>query len=254
MRVNWHWALPIFVLLIVAGLFVALRSGKEPPARLLASQETHGELTLTLITPKEMGPHAPEDLLSYAFELKNSSDRPHTYEIAPESPEGWRALSQYRPVALQPGEAQKFFASWLIPPWMPAGIYPLAISIRSEEDRQTGRLVLQVPVRATPRPRMLVEKDRPQVVAGSSEALNITVENRGNAPGSFEMTVEAPPGWQIVLSPKTLTLEPQRQASIDAKIYVPQGAAWGSYSLTVKARSSGFENELSLTVSVVPGP
>jgi uncharacterized membrane protein len=241
-------------LLVAAGVGVWLgQKYSAPPEFLKVVWETaEPGLGLQPLTPSPKAPYLPEEIVTFAFRVRNESPHPKEYRIVWRSPEGWKPLSaNNRAMELPPGGTRTLFANWLIPPQTPAGVYPLSVEFYGPSAAEPkGELALRVQVGRAALPRLRAAEVRLQAPARAKVSLTLELENRGNVRGRFRLGGEPPPGWRVEFSPRALNLEPGERRLVELFITIPPQAPWGATKFSVWAQAPNPRAKGSLTVIV----
>jgi uncharacterized membrane protein len=87
--------------------------------------------------------------------------------------------------------------------------------------------------------KMTVEETAFFVKAAGEQSVPIMLASDANAPDSFDFETEAPDGWKVAPGSKTVTADPFGEASNSVEVKVPADALAGTYTVTVRASSSG---------------
>jgi len=241
-------------LLVAAGWALMLQRSPSPALEVAFEVDPALSFEVEALTERA-SPYKPQDIVTFAFRLRNTSEEEQVYEISLEGPEGWEPLSSYEPLPLAPQEGRKLFANWLIPPRTAAGRYRLGVRIAElKAPRQArGTIMLEVRVGEVAMPRLALVISRLQAKAGTTVVIPIKLENRGNVAGRFSLRAQVPRGWRAAFSPCFAALKPGEELSASLHLSLPSDMSWGRVELKIWAEApSGERSERTLIIDVSP--
>ena len=136
-----------------------------------------------------------------------------------------------------------------VPRGTPPGLYDLTFTTRLSREA-VHNLTVPIDVRAV----AALDLDVPDRVAftpGRLYTVPFVAENEGNVEALFELSADAPDGWNVTLSPPRVRVAPGESVDLVLAINVTREADAGTYRVLLRAAAEGHTPTLQdLTVSL----
>lgn len=217
----------------------------------LKSLSPVGPLQVSLLSSAKTA--LPDDFVTHVFSVRNRSESAGGYELKLTAPEGWRLINTLAPVHLERGADEKIFITVQIPPATQPGQYMLSLTAHSQNDPTiTASAQAFVKVKEIERVKLRVPGERLSLNAGQESRYTFRLLNTGNVSATVQLSLlNAPGGWELNLSEKTVPLAPGESRELFVMIKVPEGAPAGEARILLKATAQKSSEEATLVFIVL---
>jgi uncharacterized membrane protein len=226
------------------------------PLTIRVADAAAGDITLTPDYPELQG--SSTSTYTFNLRLKNDTAAEATYTINATGPDGWTVAakpsgqSQATTVTVAAGSTGTIAVTATPPSSVEAGSFPIVTTVAG--GGKTAEADLKVTITGT----YSMDVSTPDQVlsmtanAGSEKDLQITVGNTGSAPiTAVQLSATSPTGWTVNFDPATIdTLAAGDTQTVTAQVTPSGDALAGDYQMTVSARGTEANGDVSIRVTV----
>jgi uncharacterized membrane protein len=231
---------------------------RELPLALTVEERPEATLTAEPKLPTLRG--TPRSTFDFRITIKNDSADAMLVNLSAQAPRGFQVTfkegygtQELTSLPVKAGESKDLAVDVKPPQSMPAGQYPVTVSLASESAKVETKLVLDI----TGQPAVSVtgENDRlsGEASAGTDKTFPFVVRNTGSAEArNLTFSASPPIGWKVTFEPKELAvLAPNGEQKVAAIVTPSEKAIAGDYMMTVRANGDGISESVNYRVTVV---
>jgi uncharacterized membrane protein len=236
----------------------AAEGARELPIALTVEERPEATLTAEPKLPTLKG--TPRSTFDFRVTMKNDSADAMLVTLSAQAPRGFQVTfkegygtQELTSLPIKAGESKDLAVDVKPPQSIPAGQYPVMVSLASENAKVETKLVLDI----TGQPAVSVtgENDRlsGEASAGMEKTFNFVVRNTGSAEArNLTFNASPPSGWKVTFEPKELAvLAPNGEQKVAAIVTPSEKALAGDYMMSVRANGDGISESVNYRVTVV---
>jgi uncharacterized membrane protein len=238
----------------------AAQGTRTLPIQVTVLGVTGGAITLTSAFPQLSG--APSSTFSYSVSVTNTGTQKQTYTLQGQGPDGWTVSvhpssnPQALTLSVDGGATDTLSVSAQPPPGVPAGAYPLQVTVTA--GAQSANTTLEADVTGAPAitlgtPNQVLNA---QVTAGSTGTVALVVTNSGSTVlQNVTVTAAAPTGWTTTFAPASIaSIQPGSAATVTATVKPSSDALAGDYDVTFTASAGSATSNVDIRTTVQASP
>lgn len=231
---------------------------RELPLGLTVEERPAATLTAEPKLPTLRG--TPRSTFDFRLSTKNDSADAMLVTLSAQAPRGFQVTfkegygsQELTSLPVKAGESKDLAVDVKPPQSIPAGQYPVVVSLASERARVETKLVLDVT--GQPSVSLTGENDRlsGEANAGTEKSFTLMLRNTGSAEArNLTFNASPPSGWKVTFEPKELAvLAPNAEQKIAAIITPSEKALAGDYMVSVRANGDGISEAANYRITVV---
>jgi uncharacterized membrane protein len=231
---------------------------RELPLALTVEERPEATLTAEPKLPTLRG--TPRSTFDFRLSTKNDSADAMLVTLGAQAPRGFQVMfkegygsQELTSLPIKAGESKDLAVDVKPPQSIPAGQYPVVVSLASERAKVETKLVLDIT--GQPSVSLSGENDRlsGEANAGTEKSFIFVLRNNGSAEArNLTFNATPPSGWKVTLEPKELAvLAPNAEQKVAAIITPSEKALAGDYMVSVRANGDGISESVNYRITVV---
>lgn len=231
---------------------------RELPLALTVEERPEATLTAEPKLPTLRG--TPRSSFDFRLATKNDSADTMLVTLAAHAPRGFQVTfkegygsQELTSLPIKAGESKDLAVDVKPPQSIPAGQYPVVVSLASERAKVETKLVLDIT--GQPSVSLTGENDRlsGEASAGAEKSFTFVLRNTGSAEArNLAFNATPPSGWKVTFEPKELSiLAPNAEQKVVAIVTPSEKALAGDYMVSVRANGDGISESVNYRITVV---
>jgi uncharacterized membrane protein len=231
---------------------------RELPLALTVEERPEATLTAEPKLPTLRG--TPRSTFDFRLSTKNDSADAMLVTLGAQAPRGFQVTfkegygtQEVTSIPIKAGESKDLAVDVKPPQSIPAGQYPVVVSLASERARVETKLLLDIT--GQPSVSLTGENDRlsGEANAGTEKTFIFLVRNTGSAEArNLTFNASPPSGWKVTFEPKELPiLGPNTEQKLAAIVVPSEKALAGDYVISVRASGDGISESVNYRMTVV---
>lgn len=231
---------------------------RELPLALTVEERPEATLTVEPKLPTLRG--TPRSSFDFRLATKNDSADTMVVTLAAHAPRGFQVTfkegygsQELTSLPIKAGESKDLAVDVKPPQSIPAGQYPVVVSLASERAKVETKLVLDIT--GQPSVSLTGENDRlsGEANAGAEKSFTFVLRNTGSAEArNLAFNASPPSGWKVTFDPKELpVLAPNAEQKVVAIVTPSEKALAGDYMVSVRANGDGISESVNYRITVV---
>jgi uncharacterized membrane protein len=225
------------------------------PIDITVTPNAAGEVSLTTDFPELKG--STDASFSFTLTLRNDTPDDLTFGVAANGPPGWTvdakvtSQAQAASAIVEAGSSTSIEVTAEAPQNAAADVYPITVEASGGDTSAQAELSVEITgsydlTLTTPDGRLSANAS-----AGSQTDLSLVLRNDGTAEvADVSLSASTPTGWTVTFEPETVTVPPQGEVQVTARLTPSGNAIAGDYVATFNARSDLADAEAQMRVTI----
>ena len=225
------------------------------PIDITVTPNAAGEVSLTTDFPELKG--STDASFSFTLTLRNDTPDDLTFGVAASGPPGWTldakvtSQAQAASAIVEAGSSTSIEVTAEAPQNAAADVYPITVEASGGDTSAQAELSVEITgsydlTLTTPDGRLSANAS-----AGSQTDLSLVLQNDGTAEvADVSLSASTPTGWTVTFEPETVTVPPQGEVQVTARLTPSGNAIAGDYVATFNARSDLADAEAQMRVTI----
>jgi uncharacterized membrane protein len=225
------------------------------PIDITVTPNAAGEVSLTTDFPELKG--STDASFSFTLTLRNDTPDDLTFGVAANGPPGWTvdakvtSQAQAASAIVEAGSSTSIEVTAEAPQNAAADVYPITVEASGGDTSAQAELSVEITgsydlTLTTPDGRLSANAS-----AGSQTDLSLVLQNDGTAEvADVSLSASTPTGWTVTFEPETVTVPPQGEVQVTARLTPSGNAIAGDYVATFNARSDLADAEAQMRVTI----
>jgi uncharacterized membrane protein len=233
-------------------------AARELPLALTVEERPEATLTAEPKLPTLRG--TPRSTFDFRLSTKNDSADAMLVTLSAQAPRGFQVTfkegygsQELTSLPIKAGESKDLAIDVKPPQSIPAGQYPVVVSLAGERAKVETKLVLDITGQSSV--SLTGENDRlsGEANAGTEKSFTLVLRNAGSAEArNLAFSASAPSGWKVTFEPKELAvLAPNAEQKVAALVTPSEKALAGDYMVSVRANGDGISESVNYRITVV---